>query len=161
MLCPSQQNTSFEWPWVSPLGQSFTGIPHRAWSWFPMGLVTVNEQTLASCLSSRPSPHGRALAGLRWLGGGGGESQYLEGKFKLPAQSKLLLRQRHPDSAPNTNPHSPCCRLQLEPEQTSPIRIIFKSSKETRVHKLQLSHGAKVVVKSTEEAPRWSRAAQK
>lgn len=110
-LCPSQQNTSFEQSRVSPLGQSFTGILHGAWSRFPMGLVTVNEQTLASCLSSPLSPQqpsaGWSQMTWRW----GGKSQYLEGKLKLPAQSKPLLKQQHPSSAPNTNPHSPCCRL--------------------------------------------------
>lgn len=60
----------------------------------------------------------------------GRESQYLEGKLKLPAQSRPFLGQWHPNSALNTSPHSPCCRLQLEPEQTPPTGIIFKAQKE-------------------------------
>lgn len=51
--------------------RSFSGILHGAWNWFPMGLVMVNEQTLASCLSSPPLLHSQAPAGLRWLGGWG------------------------------------------------------------------------------------------
>lgn len=86
---------------------------------------------LLSPSAARPSA---GWSQMTWSRGG---SQYLEGKLKLPAQSKPLLRQRHPDSAPNANPPGPRCWLQLEPEQTPLIRIIFKSSKETQVHKLQ------------------------
>lgn len=161
MLCLSQQNTSFERPQVSPLGQGFTGILHGAWTWFPMGLVTVNEQTFASCHSSPPLPHSWTPAGLRWLGSAGGESQYLEGKLRLPAQSRPLLGQWHPNSALNISPHGPCCRLQLEPEQTPPTGIILKSSKGTWIHKLQLSHEAEAVEKSTEKAFLRSHTAQK
>lgn len=123
---------SFQRSRVSPPGQGFTGILHRAWSRFPMGLVTVNEQTLASCLSSPPLLHGQAPAGLRWLGGGG-KSQYLEGKLKLPAQSKPLLRQRHPDSAPNTSP-PPVLAAAFSWSQNKPLwsELVLKAPKKRR-----------------------------